>query len=111
MNVILLAHLNQKAFKDPERDAYDRNVGKLHPVVWGLIREWAKEVLFATFETFTKEGDDGRTRGVSSGKRVLRTQWSASYDAKNRHNLPPTIPFEIGKGWEAFTAACAASNT
>jgi hypothetical protein len=47
---------------------------------------------------------NGKPRGQSSGARLLHTTWTAAYDAKNRFDLPETLPLS----WEDFESACKA---
>jgi len=102
MHVIALAHSWIKPFKNPEGDDFDRYELKLHAKAGGLIKEWCDAVLFARFETFTdKDGKTKRVRGVSSGARVIHTTRTAAYDAKNRYDLPDTMPLD----WNAFAEA------
>ena len=97
MHVILIGHSTTKAWKNPEGDDFDRYECKLHAKAWELIKAWADAVLFARHEVLTSTKDK-RTRGISSGSRVLCTQWRASYDAKVRWVMPETIPLS----WEDF---------
>lgn len=103
MHVVLLAHGWIKGFKNPDGDDYDRYELKLHPKAGGLLKEWCDAVLFANYETLTRD-DNGRTKGVSTGARVLHTQRRAAWDAKNRYDLPETLPLD----WQAFAEAVAA---
>jgi hypothetical protein len=103
MHVVLIAHSWIKNFKNPAGDDFDRYEMKLHSKAGGLMREWCDAQLFATHETFTHDSD-GRTKGISSGARVLHTERDAAYDAKNRYDLPPKLPLD----WEAFMDAVAA---
>lgn len=103
MHVIALAHTWIKPFKNPSGDDFDRYELKLHAKTGGLVKEWVDAVLFANFETFTTK-EKNRVRGVSTGARVLYTQRTAAYDAKNRYDLPETLPLS----WEALSEAIAA---
>lgn len=105
MHVIMLAHSWVKPFKNPEDDDYDRYELKLHAKAGGLLKEWCDAVLFARHdETTARDEKTKRTRGVSSGARVICTSRTAAYDAKNRHDLPPTMPLS----WADFEAATIA---
>jgi len=103
MHVVLLAHAWIKPFKNPDGDDFDRYELKLHAKAGGLLKEWCDAVLFANYETLTREAN-GRSKGVSTGARVLHTQRRAAYDSKNRYDLPETLPLD----WHAFIEAVAA---
>lgn len=103
MHVVLLAHSLVKNFKNPEGDDFDRYQLKLHEKSAGLIKEWADAVLFSNHETLT-ETKGQRTRGVSTGARLLYTERRAAFDAKNRYDLPPELPLD----WAEFEAGMAA---
>lgn len=103
MNVVLLAHSWVKPFKNPEGEDYDRYELKLNNKASGLLKEWCDVVLFANYETFAVE--DKRTKRVkgvdNEGARIVHTQRRAAFDAKNRYNLPETLPLS----WVDFVAA------
>lgn len=103
MNIILLAHSHIRSFKNPEGDDFDRYELKIHHKAAGVIQEWADEVLFANYETFTHESK-GRVRGIDSGARIIHTTRHAAFDAKNRSSLPESIPLS----WEDYAAAAKA---
>jgi len=109
MNIILLAHAQVKAFNDPESDAsFDRYQIAMNQKAAGLLKQWSSAVLFAKHELYAhKDKNARRARGVSSGARQLFTQWSAAYDAKNRYNLPETLPLS----WDDFIAAVDAGRS
>lgn len=102
MNVIILAHSWIRTFKNPEGEDYDRFEMKLHAKAAGVLREWADAVLFANYETLTRE-ENGRTKGVSTGARVIHTQRTAAWDAGNRFDLPEKLPLD----WPTFAKAIA----
>jgi NAD(P)H-dependent FMN reductase len=105
MHVVLLAHSWIKGWKNPEGDDYDRYELKLHSKTSGLVKEWADAVLFARYETYAVENEKaGRTKGISTGARILHTQHRAAWDAKNRFDLPETLPL----AWSEFAAAMKA---
>ena len=104
MTVILIAHARIERFENPETDAYDRYVPRLHKVASAVIQEWCDEVLFATYKVHTKQVDKGfnrkRTQGLGSGERVLRTSERPAHVAKNRLRLPAEIDLE----WNAYAS-------
>lgn len=106
MNVILLAHSFIKAFKNPQGEDFDRYILKLNEKAAGLLREWCKGVYFANYETFAVKDKAKRVRGVSTGARLLYTQRTAAYDAKDHYGLPE----QIALSWEEFETARAANT-
>ena len=102
MHVVFLAHSWIKTFKNPEDEDFDRYELKLHAKAAGLLKEWSDAVLFARYETFTNTDDrTKRSRGVSTGNRVIHTQRTAAWDAKNRYDLPVTLPLDFAAFAEA----------
>ena len=104
MGVIMIAHCWVKTYKNPEADDYDRFELAIHNKAGGLLKQWCDAVLFARFETFAdKDSKTKRVRGVSTGARVLHTERTAAYDAKNRYDLPPIMPLDYGAFAEAVS--------
>jgi len=105
MAVILIAHTTIKRFDSPEVEPYDRYQPKLQERSNAVVREWADAVLFANYKTIVKKDDVGfnqtNNRGISTGERLLFTSERPAYMAKNRYNMPESIPLS----WEAFTQA------
>jgi hypothetical protein len=101
MHVVLLGHSMIKAFKNPQGDDYDRYIMQLNEKAAGLLRQWANGVYFANYETFAVADKSKRIRGVSSGARLLYTQRTAAYDAKDRYGLPEQLPLS----WAEFEKA------
>lgn len=102
MHVVMVAHALVKGFKNPEGPDYERYQLKIHDKAAALLREWVDELLFARFETFSLKGKgEMRTKGVSTGARVVQTIRAAAYDAKTRHGLRDGMPLswaEIERG-------------
>jgi hypothetical protein len=98
MTALLIAHARIERFENPETEAYDRYVPRLHKLAAALIQEWCDEVLFATYKVYTKQSDEGfnrkRTQGIGSGERIVRTQERPAHVAKNRLNLPEELPLD-----------------
>lgn len=106
MHVILIAHSLIKMFKNPEGDDFERYTIKLNDKAAGLCREWAKGVYFANFETFAVKEKSKRVKGVSTGARLLYTQRTAAYDAKDRYLVGESLPLS----WADFDAAAKAAS-
>jgi hypothetical protein len=111
MTVVLIAHARIERFENPETEAYDRYVPRLHKTASALVSEWCDEVLFATYRVFTKATEEGfnqkRVQGLGSGERVLRATERPSHLAKNRLNLPDELPL----AWSEFAKHLPASTT
>ena len=101
MAVVLIAHSVRKTVKNPEGDDYEQWQMKLHHAAAGLIKEWVDVVGFASHEVLTLENDNGRVKGIASGKRVLKTAPAAGYDGKTRYAMPPSMPLD----WPTFAQA------
>lgn len=102
MHVILLAHSWIKPFKNPEGEDFDRYELKLDKKAAGLAKEWSEAVLFTTWETYAKKDEKTKkVKGVSTGARIVYTERTAAYDAKNRFSLPDELPLS----WADFYAA------
>jgi len=119
MSIILLCHTAVKNFKNPEGSDYDRYQTKMHDKTWALTKEWADIVLFGHYQTIVigkngKEETDPTKRGKAAGgvERILLTERTAAWDAKNRLGLPAEI--ECGDSaqetWAAFVAAAKAAK-
>lgn len=105
MHVVMLAHSQIKAFKNPEGEDFDRYELKLNKQAAGLLKEWSDCVLFANHETVAhKDAKTKRVRGIDTGARLIHTQRSGGFDAKNRYDLPPTLPLS----WPDFEEAVKA---
>jgi hypothetical protein len=102
MLIGFVAHASIRPFKNPEGEDYDRYTLQIHEQAAGLLRGWCDTVLFARHETVLKtDPKKKRTRGLSTGARVIQTVETAAYYAKNRDNLPDTLPLD----WAEFDLA------
>ncbi len=99
MAIILVAHAKVERFEDPEHPAYDRYQPRLHKAANSLVCEWADAVLFAT-RRMRVDSTTGKAApvGADGGERVVRTNGSPAYNAKNRYSLPT----EMALSWPAF---------
>lgn len=96
MNVVFVAHSKVVRVSPPDQtDGYDRYELRLHKQVAPLLKEWADLVLFANYRTHIIEGEDGRKKAKGGKDRVLFTERTAAFDAKNRFGLKPEIPMTI----------------
>lgn len=102
INVVLTAHAAMRKFEQPdELGAYDRWEMKLSKKVSPLVKEWADMVLFANFKTFSVavggSEKNKKYKGQGGTQRVMYTEHNACWDAKNRDNLDPELPFDFAE--------------
>lgn len=109
MQVAFAAHVFIEKFNNPEGPDYDRYQLQLNKHAAGLLRGWCDNVLFAREVVSTTTDKQKRTRGVSRNIRVVHTIGTAAYYAKNRDNLPDTLPLDAGAYLDAVAASQPAS--
>ena len=107
MAIILIAHCKVKRFDSPLTEPYDRYMLKMHDSASEFVRESVDAVLFAHEKTVVQKAEVGfnqtKSRGVSTGRRILGTTETAAYQAKNRYSLPK----ELDLDWSAFQSSIA----
>lgn len=96
-NIILLAHNHIKRYDDPLRESYDRHSLKLHQKAAAIVMEWSDCLFFADKKVYILKEEVGFkkqiNRAKSDNERILHTEESAAFLAKNRYSLPEEIPF------------------
>lgn len=110
MNIILTAHTEVRKVQDPRLPTYDTYAIKLNKRASSVIEEWCDVILFATWDVTVREVKDGgakRSMALSDAPRVMHTDLSPLYTAKNRYHLPPILPLS----WAAFDKAMRISRT
>lgn len=90
MRIILIAHSKIENAPNPTGDEHQRWTLKVHKQIAGLFYESFDAILFARIEVFTSKGESGKTKGFGD-RRVLETQESPAWLAKNRYGLPKQI--------------------
>jgi hypothetical protein len=106
MEVILLAHASIRTFQNPAGGDYSRYECKLNKNAAAIVKEWTDVNLFAIHEEFVQVKNGKETRkGVSTGRRVIHTERTAAWDAKNRYALPAELPLNYAD-YDAARAAC-----
>jgi len=98
MEIILLAHSTLRTVTNPSGPDYSRYEGKLNKGALALVKEWTDVNLFAIHEeTVSKIKGEMKSKVTTSGRRVIHTERGAAWDAKNRHNLPPTLALDYSE--------------
>lgn len=99
MSIVIIAHSTVEKFADPASEPYDRYTPALRKESRAYLQEWCDEVFFATYETFVRKVKAGykETAVAVGGARVLRCVEAPSHLAKNRLNMPATIPLDYAE--------------
>lgn len=111
MGVIVVAHSKIENAPNAAGDEHQRWTLKVHKQVAGLFYEGFDAVLFARLETFTTKSESGKVKGIGD-RRVLETQESPAWLAKNRYRLPAQMNLswdELNEGLSRGAPEVAAS--
>lgn len=100
INVVLTAHASIRKFELPDEcgsfDRYELKLGnKTGGQTSALVKEWADMVLFANYKQHVVEID--KKKKAKGGQRIMHTVHHPCWDAKNRHDLKPELPFDFGQ--------------
>jgi hypothetical protein len=105
LNVILIGHAQIQRMQLPELiEGFDRYELAMDKKVSASIRQWSDHVLFANWDYRFTENERGDTRGIAGKNRVLYTQHTAAFDAKNRGDLPEKLEWNAEKLLTLFPA-------
>ena len=97
LHVVWIAHAKTSRVSPPDMiDGFDRYELKMAKQTAPLFKEWADLLLFANFETIIVKGNDGRVKGEGGKRRLIYTERTAAWDAKNRYGLPEILALEHG---------------
>lgn len=109
--IIILAHSDEKTFKNPRGPDYDRYKSEMHELAWSQIAGWCDVVGFIDFEGggAALKGDESqakRARGWSTGRRLIQLAPDAAVpDAKCRLSLPAELELDVAHPWAPFASA------
>ena len=109
LNVVQILHSKVKPFNDPLVDSYDRYMPKLQARATDIIMEKSDALLFMSKRTSVKQVDKGfgakamKAEGMSGSERVIYTDERAGFLAKNRLNMPASIPYKKGQGFKELS--------
>lgn len=99
VHIVMTAHAQLRKVELPEEmGAYDHWEMKTSKKVAPLIREWADAVLFFNYKVNVINIDNqGAAKGknkAQGGRRVIHTNHTPFWDAKNRYGMPDELPLE-----------------
>jgi len=107
IGVVFLSHVQIRTFNDPRGESWDRYEMKGNKKMTGILREWPDACLFAVFEVHKIQQRGSPREKAIGGERVVHTVWSPAWDAKNRLQLPETLPLD----YAAFQEATSSNST
>lgn len=97
INVVCTAHASMQRIELPEETgAYDHWGLKLEKKTAPLVKEWADIVLFCNYKTIVIKGANPMEKNkAAGGKRVMYTNHTPWWDAKNRFGLAEELPMDF----------------
>lgn len=97
VNVVVTAHAWLRKVDLPEENAsYDHWEMKTSKKVAPMLREWADCVLFLHYETIVVKNENKKAK-AQGGRRVIETNHTPFWDAKNRFGLPDKLPLDFSQ--------------
>ncbi len=106
MTIFLLFHAKIVTFKNPVGSDFDRYQPDVHKTTWGATAKWADAILFGNFDVVVDSKGKAKGKGTIK-RRVMYTERSAAFDAKNRMGL--AIEIDMGdspdEAWAALAGA------
>jgi len=88
----ITSHVGVKTNKQPDGVEFNYWALKGNDKFNSIVLGWADMVLFATFEVF--QAGDKRDKHAVGGARIIHTEKSPQWEAKNRYGLPAQIPMD-----------------
>ncbi len=90
--IIILSHPKVRTFKNPMGEDFDQFQPDCHEEKWNALTKWVDTVLFGTFRIVVDPAKIGKkSKGIGGRERVVYTEHSDAYIAKNRSGLPSEI--------------------
>jgi hypothetical protein len=110
INVVVLAHSKISRFEPPDGSGgFNRYELKLSKHGGPLLSEWSDMLIFGNWKTQIREKDKNsageKYKGVGGRERILHAARCAAWDAKNRHGLADSEPWDIATFRRAFANA------
>lgn len=99
VHIIFLAHATMRKIELPEETgAFDKWELKLSKQTSPILKEWADLLLFLNYKTIVVD------KKAQGGQRIIYTEHSAVWDAKNRFGLKPELKLDYSEIASVFTA-------
>jgi len=107
MGVILIGHVKNKVFNDPQFEPYDTFMWDIKENAASAWLKWADAILFARPKQFIKRIEDGHkveTHAIGSGERCLFTQERPAHPGGGR-GVYGRLPYELPLTYQAWQDA------
>jgi hypothetical protein len=99
MNIIMLSHSAPRNQNNVNGDNYDMADLKVDKHLAGALCDWADSVLYAEKSfAVSKDNKFAKGKAIGDGSRVMHSDGSPAFRAKNRYALPQTMALS----WEEF---------
>lgn len=110
MNVLFLAHSTTKQLTLPEEEgSFDRYQLSMEKRTGESLKQWSDMMLFLNYQTIVNIDErTKKAKGTGGNRRFIFCEHTAAYDAKNRDNLPFSIPYDKQGGEIVLPPALAA---
>lgn len=111
MGCILIGHVKNKLFNDPQFEPYDTFTWDIKDNAASMLTKWADCVLFARPKQFVKAVGDEKNpnhHAIGSGERSLFTQERPAHPGGGR-GIYGQLPYEMSLTWKAFESAIGAA--
>lgn len=111
VNVVVVSHAKVERVSPPDNAEYSKYCIKVSAptkqaeVARDTLKEWCDCMLFCNFDTTV---DSSKGKAVGKHERVVHTTPAPAWEAKNRYQLPETMPLTAESMRAIFEAACAA---
>lgn len=114
--ILMLAHSKVGSSKNPLGADYDKYIVDMSTQLYGVTGKWVDDILFGDFFVAVEGGKTGerarKGKAIGGTQRILYTEQSAGYIAKNRHGMPPEmeIPNDHTQAWATIWSAITGEN-
>lgn len=96
--ILLTSHAAVTNVKNPLGPDYDHFAPDLHRKTYALFERWTDAILFGTYQTIVEKDETKKWVGVGGSQRIVYTQRTDAYEAKNRYRMPEVIYIEDDPG-------------
>lgn len=103
MMVMLLSHAGLHTVRDPVAGDYTKHAPDINRKSWSRLAAWLDVIGHIEYSTTVLKQDDGRTKVIADGSRIVRFSGSSAEDAGFRVGY--SLPSEMPLSWPAIRDA------